>query len=94
MSWIDPNATSGIDGGLIRFLSISMPILALVGAVISHRNALLGGGLLILSALGHWYLLGFGILGAIFILSIGVAGVLAIVAGTEQQTAKSNLTGA
>jgi hypothetical protein len=72
---------SGINGELIRALSIGMPILALVGGGVCGGNPTIGGALLIVSALGHWYLLGFGTIGAIFILPIGAAGVLGIIAG-------------
>jgi hypothetical protein len=91
VQWADPAQHMGMNGTEIRFLSIVLPLLAITGGAVSGGSVtmrLVGGALLLLSAAGHWYLLGFSPVSQVFILSLGLAGILAFVAAALEPAAE------
>jgi len=66
--------------GLIRFMSLFSPLLAIAGGAMSRARAQIGGGLMLLSAAGMLYAFGFGVFTMFPIAMCGLGGVLALAA--------------
>ncbi len=68
------------DVGLIRFVSLFSPLLAIAGGAMARSQALVGGVLLLVSAAGMFYAFGFGVFTMFPIAMCALGGVLAIAA--------------
>ena len=72
------------DIQLIRTASLVAPILAMVGGGLSVSRPLIGGVLLLASAMGMQYAFSFGVFTMFPIAMCWVAGVLALIAGATK----------
>lgn len=79
----------GIQGSVARqVISLALPIAALVGGGIAPRSGLLGGLLMLASAVGILIVLDIGVLSLITAIPIGIGALLAFIgAATEQKSA-------
>ncbi len=76
-----PDLAEQVDHpGRIRLLSLIAPVLAIAGGAMARSQALVGGGLLILSALGMYWAFGYGVFTMFPIAMAGLGGLLAIAA--------------
>ncbi len=76
----DLGQTLGIEGSVMRqVLSLALPIAALVGGAIAPRSGLLGGVLLLSSAVGILIVLEIGFISLITSIPIGLGGILALI---------------
>ena len=71
--------------GLIRFMSLVAPMLAIAGGAMAKVRALWGGALLLVSAAGMYYAFGFGVFTMFPIAFAGLGGVMAIAAGKPDE---------
>lgn len=71
-------------GGMVKIVSIGLPIVALVGAGIVMKNAKLGGLLMIASGIGVLLFIGAHAFSWYLTVPLFIAGGLAILAGKEQ----------
>ncbi len=78
----------GVEGsGFTKFLSIALPILALVGAGLVMSKPAIGAALMGIAALGIIITLGFGTFTFILILLLGIASVLGFLGMQEDAKA-------
>ena len=66
--------------GLIRFMSLVAPLLAIAGGAMARSKAQIGGGLMLASAAGMFYAFNFGAFTMFPIAMAGLDGVLALAA--------------
>ncbi len=89
LNWAESENINLSDGpenpGLIRFMSIAAPALAIAGGAMSRARALWGGILLLISAAGMYYAFGFGVFTMFPIAFAGLAGLLAVAAGKPDE---------
>ena len=71
--------------GLIRFMSLVAPMLAIAGGAMAKVRALWGGALLLVSAAGMYYAFGFGVFTMFPIAFAVLGGVMAIAAGKPDE---------
>jgi hypothetical protein len=71
--------------GLIRFMSLVAPMLAIAGGAMAKVRALWGGALLLVSAAGMYYAFGFGVFTMFPIAFAALGGVMAIAAGKPDE---------
>ncbi len=84
VDWIGdevPDVLEQVDNvGLIRFMSLFSPLLAIAGGAMARSRAMIAGGLLLVSAAGMYYAFGFGVFTMFPIAMCGLGGVLALAA--------------
>ena len=71
--------------GLVRFMSVVAPVLALAGGAMAKARALWGGIALLLSAAGMTWGFGFNVFTMFPIVLAGLGGVLAVAAGKPDE---------
>jgi hypothetical protein len=78
----DLGETLGISGSVMRqVLSLAFPVAALLGGGIAGKNGVVGGFLMLASAIGILLVLQIGVISLITSIPIGLGGLLALVAG-------------
>jgi hypothetical protein len=83
VNWWDevPDYVEQVDNvGRIQAISLLAPILAIAGGAMARSRALIGGGLLVVSAAGMYWGFGFNAFTMFPIAMAGLAGVLAVAA--------------
>ncbi len=76
-----PDTFQQVDNvGLIKFMSLFSPLLAIAGGAMARSRAMLGGGLLLLSSAGMFFAFGFGAFTMFPIAMCALGGVLALAA--------------
>ncbi len=76
-----PNTLEQVDHvGRIQAVSLIAPILSIAGGAMARSRALVGGGLMILSAVGMYWGFGFNVFTMFPIAMAGLAGLLALAA--------------
>ena len=74
-----PDLAEQVDNvGRTRAISLVSPLLAIAGGAMARSRALLGGGLLIVSAIGMYWGFGFSVFTMFPIAMCGLGGVLAL----------------
>jgi hypothetical protein len=74
----------GIAGaGGLQILSMAVPIASIVGGGMAKAKPVIGGGLMLLSAIGMFLIFGFNFFTAIPLILSAVGGALALVAANE-----------
>lgn len=71
--------------GLVRFMAIVAPVLALAGGAMAKARALWGGALLIASAAGMYWAFGWNVFTMFPVAMAGLAGLLAVAAGKPDE---------
>jgi hypothetical protein len=71
--------------GFVRVVSVLAPILAIAGGAMAKVQALWGGGLLLLSAVGMYAAFGFNVATMFPIAMAGLGGLLAVAAGRPDE---------
>lgn len=71
---------------LFQLISIAIPIACLVGGGMAKANPAVGGGLMLLSAVGMLWLFGFNFFTAIPIVLSALGGTLALLAASDAKT--------
>ncbi len=76
-----PDTFEQVDNvGLIRFMSLFSPLLAIAGGAMARSRAQIGGGLMLASAAGMYYAFHFNAFTMFPIAMCGLGGVLALAA--------------
>lgn len=76
-----PGALEQVDNvGLIRFMSLFSPLLAIAGGAMARSRAMIAGVLLLLSSAGMYHAFGFGVFTMFPIAMCALGGVLALAA--------------
>lgn len=84
----DLGQTLGLEGSLLRqILSLGLPIAALLGGGIAPKSGVLGGILMIGSAIGILLVLEIGVISLITAIPIGLGGVLALIGAASSNKA-------
>jgi hypothetical protein len=74
----------GIAGaGGLQILSMAVPMASIIGGGMAKAKPLIAGGLMLLSAIGMFFIFGFNFFTAIPLILSAVGGVLALVAAKE-----------
>lgn len=73
------------NADLIQTVSILAPLLAIAGGAIAQARALVGGIMLLLSAVGMYYAFGFNAFTMFPVVFAGVAGILGLAAGKPDE---------
>ncbi len=76
-----PDVLEQVDNvGLIRFMALFAPLLAIAGGAMAKSRAMIGGALMLLSAAGMYYAFRFNAFTMFPIAMCGLGGVLALAA--------------
>lgn len=73
------------DPQTLQLVSFLAPIVGIAGAAMARARALWGGLLMLLSAAGIWYGVGFGVFTMFPIACLGLGGLLALAAGKPDE---------
>ncbi len=72
-----------VGSGAAQALSIAIPIASIVGGGMAKAKPMIAGGLMVLSAIGMFFIFGFNFFTAIPLILSAIGGVLALVSGSE-----------